>query len=122
MILVGLLVNVYHSVFNESLLKDHPFLFDIFIGLQIVHGHVVSQAGMGIINKHFHQMALWQGARYVGGKGLNLCRYSPRLSPPFFLVWTRSTTDSSISTRWAYWATNASDNSEKFFIVPYGIL
>ena len=38
----GLLVNSHHTIFDEPLLKEHPFLFDILIGLQAIHGHVVS--------------------------------------------------------------------------------
>ena len=66
----GLLINPYHTILNEPLLKEHSFLFDIFIGLQAIHGHVVSQAGMGIVDEHFHHMTLGQGAGYAGSEGL----------------------------------------------------
>ena len=68
--LVCLLVDFDYAIFDESLLKDHTFLFDVSVSLKIVHSHVMSKTWMGIVNEHFDKMAFWEGARDSTSKGL----------------------------------------------------
>ena len=41
LVLVALFVNFDHTIFDESFLKDHAFLFDVFVSLEEIHDHVV---------------------------------------------------------------------------------
>ena len=108
--LVALFVNFDHTIFDESLLKDHAFLFDVFVSLKAIHDHVVRKTWVSIVNEHFDKMAFQEDARDFGIRVFYHCRWSARLSPPFYLVQTRSTMDNSVSTQWAYCATKVFDS------------
>ena len=43
LILVCLLVNFDYAIFDESLLKDHAFFFNVCVSLKAVHGHVMGK-------------------------------------------------------------------------------
>ena len=67
-LLVCLLVDFDYAIFDESLLKDHTFFFNVFVGLKIVHGHVMGKTWIGTVNKHFDKMVFWEGARDSSSK------------------------------------------------------
>ena len=70
LVLVCFFVDFDYAIFNEPLLKDHSFFFNVFVGLKTIHSHVVSKTWMGIVNEHLDKMALLEGARDSSGKGL----------------------------------------------------
>ena len=70
LVLVCLLVDFDYAIFDEPLLKDHAFFFNVFVGLKAVHGHVMGKTWMGIVNKHFDKMAFWEGVRDSSSKSL----------------------------------------------------
>ena len=68
LVLVSFFVDFDHTIFDESLHKDHAFLFDIFISLKAIHDHVVSKTWVSIVNEHFDKMAFREGARDSSSK------------------------------------------------------
>lgn len=62
LILSVIFINFDDTILDEALLKTHALFFDVFIGLQAVHDHVVGKVGMCITDKHFKDMSLRDGA------------------------------------------------------------
>ena len=49
-------VDFDHTIFDESLFKDHAFPFDVFVSLKAIHDHVVSKTSVRIFDEHFDKM------------------------------------------------------------------
>ena len=70
LVLVAFFVDFDHTIFDESLLKDHAFFSDVFVILKAIHYHMVSKTWVNIVNEHFDKMTFWEGARDFGSDSL----------------------------------------------------
>lgn len=57
-----LFVDLNDTILNETFLKAHAFFFEVFLCLEAIHGHVMSEAGVCISDEHFNEMSLGDGA------------------------------------------------------------
>ena len=58
LVLISLFLDFDHTIFDESLFKNHAFFFDIFVSLEAIHDHVVRKTWVSFVNEHFDKMAI----------------------------------------------------------------
>ena len=67
-LLVAFFVDLDETIFDQPLLKDHSFFFDISVSLEAIHDHVVSKTWVNIIDEHFDKMMFREGVRDFGSE------------------------------------------------------